>query len=308
MTCIIYIITTNPSYDQVLQATAANKMISIIATYTSHVVAEKNKRVGASAEDRNSQTIGAYQNGDLPIIIVSFFERLWRRDFETHMFTEQYRLAARLEEVFNYLFYDGKITNAECTKIENRPGAQRAIQYTQSTYPLYDSIPHVCLNVTDGVCLRGVLKSRFNLHNIAVTTHTVMSMIAEGLWTEEETSIITPYRKQTAQYRRVFRSQILFRLQVFTADSVQGRENKCTIFDIDTINLSYDQVLHATGLNKMISIIAAYISRIVTRRKIVLEPAQKRELNKHTVRFITVIFPGRWNSIDLQMTDAFFEE
>lgn len=32
-------------------------------------------------------------------MIVSFFERLWSRNFETYMFAEQYRLAAGLEEV-----------------------------------------------------------------------------------------------------------------------------------------------------------------------------------------------------------------
>ena len=165
-------------------------------------------------------------------LIISFFERLWKRDFETYMFTEQYRLAAGLEEVFNGLFYEGKITNAPCTMIENRPGARNAIDYIKGRYNLHDGIPHVCVNVTDGVCLRGRSKSRFNPQNVATTLNLVLSMIGGCLWTEEDISIITPYREQAAIYRRVFRSQSLFRTQVFTADSVQGHENNCTIFDI----------------------------------------------------------------------------
>ena len=149
-----------------------------------------------------------------------------------YMLSEQYRLASGLEEIFNELFYNGKITNAQCTTIQNRPGAQKAIQYISDTYRLRDGIPHVCLNVVDGICLRSASKSRFNLQNIAVTIHTVFQMIAQGLWTEDEISIITLYRQQATHYRNILRSQNLIPVQVFTADSVQGRENKCTIIDI----------------------------------------------------------------------------
>ena len=76
------------------------------------------------------------------------------------------------------------------------------------------------------------MKSRFNPQNVAATLHTVLSMIERGLWTQDEISIITPYREQAALYRKVLRQLTFYRLQVFTADSVQGRENKCTIFDM----------------------------------------------------------------------------
>ena len=165
-------------------------------------------------------------------MIVSLFERLWSRGFPSYMFYEQYRLASGLEEVFNHLFYDGKIVNAEGTKLEHRPGAQAAIDYIHKTYGVKHGIPHVCLNDMDGVCLRGALQSRYNPQNIAATTHAIVSMIDQGLWTEEEISVITPYREQAALYRKVFRKIGYYGLQVYTADSVQGRENKCTIFDI----------------------------------------------------------------------------
>ena len=118
-------------------------------------------------------------------------------------------------QVINELFHGGKITNAQCTRIENRPGAQNAINYIQSHYGLHDNIPHVCLNVADGVCLRGPSTSRFSPQNVATTLNMVLSMIDEYIWTEDDISIITPYREQAAIYRKVFRSQSLFRIQVF---------------------------------------------------------------------------------------------
>ena len=190
------------------------------------------KQLRGTVKSYNQSTSDNLVNPFANQMIISFFERLWLRNYDTYMFTEQYRLAEGLEEVFNHLFYDGKITNAECTKIANRPGAQNAIEYIQKTYRLHDNIPHVCLNVVDGVCLRGALKSRFNPQNIAATTHAINSMFDANLWTQDEISVITPYREQAALYRKVFRAQGWFRLQVYTADSVQGRENKGTIFDI----------------------------------------------------------------------------
>ena len=190
------------------------------------------KQLRGTVKSYNQNTSDNLVNPFANQMIISFFERLWIRNFDTYMFTEQYRLAEGLEEVFNHLFYNGKITNADCTKIENRPGAQNAIEYIQKTYRLHDDIPHVCINVVDGVCLRGASKSRFNPQNIAATTHAINLMLDANLWTQDEISVITPYREQAALYRKVFRSEGWYRLQVYTADSVQGREDKCTIFDI----------------------------------------------------------------------------
>ena len=170
-------------------------------------------------------------------MIISFFERLWTRDFDTYMLTEQYRLAEGLKEVFSELFYDGKITNAECTK--NRPEAQKVVDFIAKHYGLTDNIPHVCLNVADGVRLRGEMQSRYNLHNIVATVQAIRKLFEDELWTESEISVITPYREQAAKYRQVFRRLKWYKIQVFTADSVQGRENQCTTFDIV---LSYDRI------------------------------------------------------------------
>ena len=163
-------------------------------------------------------------------MIISFFERLWSRGFKTFMLTEQFRLAEGLEEVFSERFYDSKITNAESTK--NRPEAKKVIDFIIKHYGVTDNIPHVCLNVADGVCLRGEMQSRYNLHNIVATVHAIRKIFADKLWTESQISVITPYRLQAAKYRQVFNHLKWFKIQVFTVDSVQGQENQCTIFDI----------------------------------------------------------------------------
>lgn len=190
------------------------------------------KQLRATIKTHGQNTADQLMNPFAEQMVISFFERLWLRGFDTYTFTEQYRLAAGLEEIFNEQFYDNKVTNAECTKIGNRPAAQKAIKFIQEQYNLYDGIPHVCLNVPSGVCLRSQLKSRYNLHNIITTTHTIKKMLTEELWTESEITVITPYREQAARYRQVFRRQKWFDIQVFTVDSTQGRENRCTIFDI----------------------------------------------------------------------------
>lgn len=57
-------------------------------------------------------------------------------------------------------------------------------------------------------------------------------MLSEGLWLETEITVITPYREQAKRYRKILHALKLFKVNVFTVDSMQGRENKCTIFDI----------------------------------------------------------------------------
>lgn len=121
------------------------------------------------------------------------------------MFTEQYRLAAGLEEGFNEQFYNNKITNAECIKVENRLGAQKSIKFIQEQYNLYDGSPHVCLNVSSEVYLLSASKSRFNLHNIVAIIYTIKKILNAELWIEFEIFVITSYRDQAMRYRQVFR-------------------------------------------------------------------------------------------------------
>ena len=70
-----------------------------------------------------------------------------RATFSMYMFTEQYRLAAGLEEVFNDLFHDGKITITECTKLRRRPRAQNVINFIWTHYCVADNMPQVYLSI-----------------------------------------------------------------------------------------------------------------------------------------------------------------
>ena len=97
------------------------------------------------------------------------------------MLTEQHRLAHGLEEGFNRLFYGGKITNAPETTIDKRPVVQSAIDFIQNTFGLYNGIPYVCINVTDGVCLRGASKSRFNLQNVITDVYVIRNVFDSKL-------------------------------------------------------------------------------------------------------------------------------
>ena len=182
------------------------------------------KQLRATVKTYNQNTAEQIMNPFAEQMMISPFERLWRRGFSTYMFIEQYRLAAGLKEVFNEQFYDNKIINAECTKVENRLSAQKAIKFIQEQYNLYDGIPHVCLNVPSGVCLPAASKSRFNLHNIVATTHTIKRILNAELWTESEISVITPYRDQAMRYRQVFRAQKWFNMQVLP--SIPYRDGK----------------------------------------------------------------------------------
>ena len=165
--------------------------------------------------------------------VMSIMERLWRRGFPTYVLTEQHRLCQGLEEVFNQIFYEGQITNAPGTELKNRPKAQKALAWIEKEYQVNDGIPHVCLNVEDGVQLISEKsKSRYNLHNVVATLHAVTSMLADGLWQETDIKIISPYREQNSIYRKALRQLQLFGVTVHTVDSMQGGEGECTIFDL----------------------------------------------------------------------------
>lgn len=115
--------------------------------------------------------------------LISFFKCLWSRDCETYLSTEQYRLAECLEEVSSDLFHGRKRTNAIYiyTKLENLLNAVEAIQFIRRQYSIFDNIPNLWLNVTDGVTLRGANHGRFNPNNIIATTNAIRLMLKENL-------------------------------------------------------------------------------------------------------------------------------
>lgn len=138
-------------------------------------------------------------------LMVSYYQRLALRGYPTFLLTEQYRLAEGLSEVCNLLFYAGRITDAEVTKLANRPRARNALEWIDKNFQVNDGIPHVCLRVPQGVCLKDKYFSRYNIHNVVVTIHSIRSMIADKLWVDSEITIITAYRAQASLYRDVLR-------------------------------------------------------------------------------------------------------
>ena len=133
-------------------------------------------------------------------MLLTNFARLVRRGHHVYMLNEQFRLVAGLEEVFNRLFYKNVIVNAPTTK--NREATKKAAKFTGKFSGSDNGVPHLCLHVQNGVCIRSEQQSRFNPHNIAATLHYVRAIIKDKLHPQEHITIITPYRAQATRYRQ----------------------------------------------------------------------------------------------------------
>ncbi len=81
---------------------------------------------------------------------LSMFERLQNLGFPVSLFIENFRVTEGLEQLSNGLFYDNKITNADCTKLAVRPKSQEAIKFIKEEYNVVTQVPHVCLHVPKG--------------------------------------------------------------------------------------------------------------------------------------------------------------
>ncbi|KAL2058115.1 hypothetical protein ABVK25_001733 [Lepraria finkii] len=93
---------------------------------------------------RHMNTADKAINPFAPQRCMSFFERLQR------------------------LYYGGWISNGKGTAIPDRPKAQEAIKLVQKVHGVHDEIPHVCLYVPTGVCMRSeIAKSRRSPHHQA---------------------------------------------------------------------------------------------------------------------------------------------
>lgn len=166
-------------------------------------------------------------------MVMSYFERLWHRGAQVVMFTEQHRAAAGLTDIYNELWYGGRITNAAGTVIADRPKAQEAINYIEKIHGAKDGIPHVCLHIPNGVCMRSdITKSRFNLHNVVAVVHEINGLLDDGIWEQDDITIITLYREQARVYREALAKSKLWKIVVITVDSFQGGQNRYVFFDI----------------------------------------------------------------------------
>ena len=83
---------------------------------------------------------------------LSWPQRLAQCGIQYEILAEQYRPTEGLADVLNRIFYDNKITNAECTKIMNCPTAQAAVRFIPTVFNKNDEIPHIYIHIPEGVC------------------------------------------------------------------------------------------------------------------------------------------------------------
>lgn len=192
------------------------------------------KQLSTTVKSKNKNTDNNLENPFAEQIQMGIMTRLQILGFRMPMFIEQYRLSAGLGEFSNIQFYGGKLINASCTKLFNRPKAMEACHWIQKTYGVSTRTPHVCLNVTPAATLTTKFMSRYNLHNIVVAIHGIKAILKAKLFHQQEILVVVPYRAQAARYR-----EVLGRLQlgsvtvaVATIDASQGLEFDCVLFDL----------------------------------------------------------------------------
>lgn len=99
------------------------------------------------------------QNPFADQLLMSGFERLWRNEHPICLFNEQHHMAKGLCEISNKLTYEGRITDASSTSLQNRPLAVSAINYIQREHGVNDGNPHVFVNMQIGHSLSSNQKS-----------------------------------------------------------------------------------------------------------------------------------------------------
>ena len=162
-----------------------------------------------------------------------FFKRLKNRGFPVFLLNEQFRQAEGLVDLINEIFYKGKITNGPGTSLDERPRAKEAVKWIKDNYGVSDGIPHLCINIQNAVSIRGGRRfSKYNLYNIVVCTAVIRKMLAEGLFTQQQILVVSPYGEQCERYRSHFVKLGWLQIRVVTTGASQGREAPCVIYDL----------------------------------------------------------------------------
>ena len=78
-------------------------------------------------------------------------------------------MASGLEEPANCELYGRQLETHSSARIENRPHAQEALRYLQTTISPDISAPFLFPQVPEGVCCQALGNSRYNLPTIAAT-------------------------------------------------------------------------------------------------------------------------------------------
>lgn len=166
-------------------------------------------------------------------LTMSFPERLIHQGADLLVLTKQFRATPSLEEVYNSLFYKHLLTNAESTRLDKRPNSQAAIQWMNQRYRLRVKAPYVLLDVENSMCIvdDNSSMSRVNFHLIYVIIREIKALIKDGIFKEEDITVITPYKLSKNCHLRPLRHDQLWKVQVSMLDGYQGGENSCVFFD-----------------------------------------------------------------------------
>ena len=177
-----------------------------------------------------------------PQMCMSLMARQIQNGHRYTMFTTQYRMTAGIEELSSRMCYNGRLENDRSTLLVNRHPSQDAVDFIQNQFGLKTTVPHVFLNVYNGVCIKGRTMSRHNPPNVIVVMFVIQSVLEAGLFRGDEICVITPYREQVSRIRTAIakaganneslRNRGILSVRVHTIDSMQGGEANMVIVDL----------------------------------------------------------------------------
>ena len=133
-------------------------------------------------------------------LAVSYFERMIKAGLQCFMLTEQFRMTEGLEQLSSRMFYKGLITNAPSTLLHNRLESQAFNAWVTRKTGVPTKIPHVLIDVPNGVTLLTSSQSAYNVHEIIVVLNLVKELVAEGLFKEENIAVLCPYNAQVEAF------------------------------------------------------------------------------------------------------------
>ena len=175
-----------------------------------------------------------------PQLNTSLMARLLDSGMDYSMLKEQFRMTGGIQDLSSRLCYMGRLQNANCTLLANRPKSRTAIAFLKAKFNLVTDVPHLCMNVQSGVCLNSLTKSRKNMPNVIIDMYIVESVVEAGTFKPNEITIITPYKAQASAIRHAlskasntefWRNRDVNDIKVHTIDSMQGSESPMVITD-----------------------------------------------------------------------------
>lgn len=171
-------------------------------------------------------------------ISMSLQQRLQMNDYPSLMFVVQHRMFPGLAQPSSDWFYHGRLEDAP--ELSNSPETIKVMAYMKSKYGLAPKAPRYFFDLQNGISLLDSSKSRYNLHNISFVMQLMEEMVASSIFKPAEITIISPYKAQTAEYRRAFYnreqhwkttfSEDIWDTKLKTIDSIQGGQSYLIIW------------------------------------------------------------------------------